>query len=308
MSDNRSIQTVMANGTKIAYEMYGSNKAPVILLVHGLGAPMTAWPMAMVNKLVDEGFCVLRIDNRDMGQSQKFDQLKMPNMLWQFIKLKMGWSVTAPYALTDMMQDVLGVLDALGIDKVHLVGASMGGMISQLVAIHAPDRVKSLTSIMSHTGNPKLAGPTKAVSDHLLKKPKINNKKDVIAYHIKTWEIISGPIHTTSDADRYEYVLGLMARGMSATGTARQMLAIMATPSRVNELSSLTMPCQVIHGTDDPLILVAGGVETAESIPNAQLHLIEGMGHDLPAQLHDKICGLIRDQANKTEKQLQAAL
>jgi len=308
MSDNQSIKTVMANGTTIAYEMYGSNKAPVILLVHGLGAPMTAWPMAMVNKLVDEGFCVLRIDNRDMGQSQKFDHLKMPNMLWQFIKLKMGWSVKAPYALTDMMQDVLGVLDALGIDKVHIVGASMGGMISQLVAIHAPDRVKSLTSIMSHTGNPKLAGATKAVSDHFLKKPKIKNKEDVIAYHIKTWELISGSIHTTSDADRYEYVLGLMARGMSATGTARQMLAIMATPSRVNELSSLTMPCQVIHGTDDPLVLVAGGIETAESIPNAQLHLIEGMGHDLPAQLHDKICGLIRDQANKTEKQLQAAL
>jgi pimeloyl-ACP methyl ester carboxylesterase len=304
MRGNQAIKTVTANGTQIAYEVYGRNSDPVILLIHGLGAPLTAWPIAMVHKLIEDGFCVLLIDNRDSGKSQIFDHLKMPNVVWQFLKLKVGLPVTSPYLLTDMMRDVIGVLDALNIRSVHLVGASMGGMIAQLVAINTPNRVKSLTSIMSHTGNLKLPGPDQKVSEHLLKKPKIDSIQDLIMYHTKTWELIESPSYKTSKADRHEYVMDLMDRGISATGTTRQMLAIMAATSRVNDLAKLTMPCQIIHGTDDPLINMAGGKETAKSIPSAQLHLIKGMGHDFPKQLHYQICRLITEQAKDTENNL----
>jgi pimeloyl-ACP methyl ester carboxylesterase len=303
----QDIQTVDSNGTKIAYELYGDEQAPVVLLIHGLGMPMTAWPMAMVDQIVGQGFRVLRIDNRDQGQSQNFDHLKVPNLLWQILRLKMGFSVNAPYPLTDLMKDTLGVLDALNIHSVHVVGASMGGMISQLLAINAPSRVKTLTSIMSTTGNHKIPGATKDVSAHLFKKPKIKSRQDVVDYHVKTWKLIGSPAYPASQEQLEEYVAQHMNRGMSAAGTARQMLAIIATPNRTDDLSQLKMPCQVIHGTDDPLVRVEGGIETANAIPQADKHLIQGMGHDLPVELHDQICGLIVKQAKLAEEKLKVA-
>jgi pimeloyl-ACP methyl ester carboxylesterase len=303
----QDIQTVDSNGTKIAYELYGDEQFPVILLIHGLGQTMLAWPMAMVDKIVGQGFRVLRIDNRDQGHSQKFDHLKVPNMLWQTLKFKMGFRVNAPYPLTDLMKDTLGVLDALNIDSVHVVGASMGGMISQLLAINAPSRVKTLTSIMSTTGNQKLPGPTKDVAAHIMKKRKMKSKQEMVDYHIKGWQLVGSPAYPASQKQLEEFVAEQMNRGMSAAGTARQMLASFDTPNRADDLSQLKMPCLVIHGTDDPLIRVEGGIETADSIPQAAMHLIEGMGHDLPVQLHDQICGLIVKQANLAEEKLKVA-
>lgn len=299
--DNNVIQTVNANGTDIAYEFYGDKKNPVVLLIHGLGMPMTAWPMTMVQSLVEHNLCVLRIDNRDQGQSKKFDHLKVPNMVWQFMKLKMGWSVTSAYTLMDMMQDTLATLKALEIKEVHVVGASMGGMIAQLLALHAPEQVKSLTSIMSHTGNPKLKGPTHVVSSHLMTTPVMTSADDVMAYHVKTWQLIGSPDFPTPMPELESYIQSLMDRGMSANGTARQMLAILAAKNRVDDLTKIAMPAQVIHGTADPLVRVEGGIETAKAIPNAKLHLIEGMGHDFPSALQPQICGYITDLISSVE-------
>jgi pimeloyl-ACP methyl ester carboxylesterase len=305
--NSKNSQIVNANGTQIAYEIHGNKDAPVILLIHGLGMPMAAWPMAVVNKLVDKGFQVLLFDNRDQGHSQRFDHLKVPNMLWQFIKLRIGLPITSPYALTDLMSDTLGLINALNIKTVHVVGISMGGMIAQLLALQEPDRVKSLTSIMSTTGNKKIPGPTKKVAAHLVNKPKMKSKEDVVAYHIKTWELIGSPDYPTSQQNIKAFVLNLMDRGMSAAGTARQMLAILSAPSRSKALSRLKMPVQVIHGLNDPLVRVEGGIDTAASIAHAQEHLIEGMGHDLPEQLHDRICELICRQASEVENATKQA-
>jgi len=290
------ITTIKANGVEIAYELHGKEDAPVIMLIHGLGMPMAAWPMEMVEQLVDAGFRVLIIDNRDQGRSEKFHHLPIPNMIWQALKLKLGLKINAPYPLTDLMKDTLGVLDGLNIEKVHVVGVSMGGMISQLLAIHHPERVMSLTSIMSTTGNPKLPKAEKHVIAHLMSAPKSQSEEDVINYHMKTWQLIGSPEYPTPDGELREFVKGLLDRGMSPAGTTRQMLAILATRNRYQDLSELIMPVQVIHGTADPLIPVAAGKETAEAA-KAKLHLVEGMGHDLPEALHDKICTWIIEQA-----------
>ena len=303
MSENRPIETVKANGLDIAYEVYGERHNPIIALVHGLGSPMAGWPMGMVNQLVDKGFCVLRVDNRDSGKSQILDDTKSPNFLWQVIKSKIGIQVTSAYDLTDMVDDLIGVLDALEMDRIHLVGASMGGMICQLTAIHHSSRVKSLTSIMSHAGSKQLP-PRKAVAAHLFKKPVIKNVEEAVAYNVKTWELLSGTQHVMKSAERKSYVLGLMDRGISATGTSRQLLAIMAAKDRTEALSTLTMPCQVIHGKDDPLIHVQGGIDTAKAIPNCELHLIDGMGHDFPVSVHEAVCTMITDQVKQTENHL----
>jgi len=290
------ITTIKANGVEIAYELHGAEDAPVIMLIHGLGMPMTAWPMEMVEQLVQAGFRVLRIDNRDQGQSQKFRHLPMPNLVWQMIRMKLGLRVNAPYPLTDLMKDTLGVLDGLGIDQVHVVGVSMGGMIAQLLAIHHPERVLSLTSIMSTTGNPKLPQADRKVLAHLMSAPKSQSEEDLINYHVKTWQLIGSPKYPTSKQDLREFVKGLLDRGISPSGTTRQMLAILATRNRYQDLNELKMPVQVIHGTADPLIPVAAGKETAQAA-HAKLHLVEGMGHDLPEALHSQICSWIIEQA-----------
>ena len=296
---------VNVNGTQIAYDQHGSANDPVILLIHGVA--MTAWPMAMVEQLAQAGFQVLRMDNRDTGQSQKFDHLQLPNMRWQLIKHKIGLKVAAPYPLTDLMKDTVGVLDALNIDAVHVVGASMGGMVAQLLAINAPGRVKSLTSIMSHSGKRGLPGPSKTVTRHLLSTPNSGSAADRQAYHVKTRWLIGSPKYPASAADITRDVCDQLDRGICTRGGARQVLAILAAESRVPKLRALRVPSQIIHGEDDPLIPAAGGISTQDAIHNARLHLIAGMGHDLPEQLHNKICKFIVELANTSEKKFQTA-
>lgn len=302
MTNTLPVTTIKANNIEIAYELYGNANAPVIMLIHGLGMPMTAWPMTMVNQLVEAGYQVLRIDNRDQGKSEKFHHLPMPNMIWQIIKLKLGLKINPPYPLTELMKDAIGVLDALNIEKAHLVGVSMGGMISQLIAINAPRRVASLTSIMSTTGNPKLPKPSKVVTSHLMSGPKSSSQEDILNYHMKTWRLIGSPMFPTSGSDLKTYVESMMDRGMSAAGTQRQMLAILGTENRYDKLAKLPMPIQVIHGTADPLIPIAAGKETAQAA-NAKLHVVEGMGHDLPLQVQPRICDWIIEQASSVESQ-----
>jgi pimeloyl-ACP methyl ester carboxylesterase len=243
----------------------------------------------MIKRCVAAGYQVLLLDNRDAGRSQRLEHLPSPNMLWVILQLKLGMSVKAPYQLEDMMQDVVALLDALNLFEVHVIGASMGGMIAQLLAIHHPQRVKSLTSIMSTTGYKKLPPIEKNISRVLKQKPASSDYKDRMDYHIKKWKAIGSPDYPSSDTYINEYVDNILQRGVSTKGTLRQLLAIMVAANRYDALAKLSIPSLVIHGDCDGLVNVAGGKKTAEAIPNAKLKIYSGMGHDFPVELIENI-------------------
>jgi pimeloyl-ACP methyl ester carboxylesterase len=241
---------------------------------------------------------VLLLDNRDVGCSEQLNDLPIPNMAWVITKLKLGLSIKSPYQLEDMMQDVIGLLDELNLAEVHVVGASMGGMIAQLLAIHHPQRVKTLTSIMSTTGYKKLPPIEKNISKALAQTPATKEYQDRKAYHIKKWQVIGSPDYPTSDADLNLYVDSMLQRGITAKGTMRQLLAIMAASNRESGLCKLNIPSLVIHGDSDGLVNLAGGKATANAIPNAKLKIYPGMGHDFPAELIPSIVDDIIDHTN----------
>lgn len=292
---------VSSNGIEIAYEEHGSAEDPVLLMVQGLGMPLAAWPQVLIEALVAERFRVVIFDNRDIGQSQLLRDMKVPNLLVQTLRRKLGMTVKSPYQLVDMMRDVAGLMEALSIDSAHLVGVSMGGMISQLLAIHQPQRVRSLTSIMSTTGNRKLPGPGKAVTRHIVRGPKGSTDEARLAYHRRLWRLLGSPGYPLPDEELTRFLQGIFERGMTAAGTARQTLAILAAPSRVAELKQLEVPTLVIHGDADPLIPVAAGFDTATAIPGARITTISGMGHDLPEALVPRLTRLIVQHANAAE-------
>jgi pimeloyl-ACP methyl ester carboxylesterase len=276
---------IKVNAVDIAYQLHGNPSHPTILLIHGLSTPLTGWPSAMIERFVEARFQVLLFDNRDVGCSQQLDHLPPPNMLKVIVKFKLGLSIKVPYQLEDMMQDVIDLLDALKLSQVHVVGASMGGMIAQLMAIHHPHRVMSLTSIMSTTGYKKLPSVDKNIRQVLTQKPASSDYNDRMDYHIKKWRVIGSPEYPASDPYIYEYVNSLLERGISAQGTLRQYLAIMAAGNREEGLRKLSIPSLVIHGEHDGLVNVAGAKATAEAIPNAKLKIYPGMGHDFPVEL-----------------------
>jgi pimeloyl-ACP methyl ester carboxylesterase len=286
MDNHLMFENVMkVNGVDIAYQLHGSPLHPTLLLIHGLSTPLTGWPSAMIDALVTANFHVLLVDNRDVGCSQQLDHLSIPNMGWVITKLKLGLSIKTPYQLEDMMQDIIALLDALNLSEVHVVGASMGGMIAQLMAIHHPKKVKTLTSIMSTTGYKQLPELDKNIRETLLKKPASKDHKDQMHYHIKKWQVIGSPDYPSSETDLHQYVESMLQRGIKAKGTIRQMLAIMAAGNRDDALSKLDIPSLVIHGDRDGLVNVAGGKATADAIPKAKLKIYPGMGHDFPIQL-----------------------
>lgn len=291
---------VVSNGIEIAYEDHGRPGDPVLLMVQGLGMPLAAWPPILIEALVAEDFRVITFDNRDIGRSQLLGELRIPNVLWQTLRRRVGLKVRAPYQLTDMMRDTVGLLDALSIESAHVVGVSMGGMISQLLAIHEPQRVRSLTSVMSSTSKRKLPGPDKAVTRHVMRGPKGKTDEDRLAYHWKLWRLIGSPGYRLSDEELSEFLKRVFARGMTAAGTARQTLAILAAPSRVAELRRLDVPTLVIHGDSDPLIPVECGFDTANAIPASRITTIEGMGHDLPVALTERLVRLIAQHVKAT--------
>ena len=286
MKDNSEFDSNSnVNGVDIAYQLHGDASHPTLLLIHGLSTPLNGWPSAMVKLFVAEGYQVLLLDNRDAGRSAQLDHLSIPKLGWVMLQYKLGLSIKAPYQLEDMMQDVVALLDSLKLYEVHVVGASMGGMIAQLMAIHYPQKVKTLTSIMSTTGYKKLPPIAKNIRDALAHKPASKEHKDLMDYHIKKWQVIGSPDYPSSDIYLHEYVEGMLQRGITSKGTLRQMLAIMAAKSRQPELAKLTVPSLVIHGDSDGLVNVAGGRATADAIPNAKLKIYPGMGHDFPVEL-----------------------
>lgn len=294
---------VNINAVDINYTQYGDATHPCILLIHGLGQPAAAWPDYFIDALLEQGYSILTLDNRDMGLSQKYDDAGIPNILKMIVRSKLGLKNTSPYSLQDMMRDTLALLDYLQQDKVHVVGASMGGMIAQLLAIHAPKRVTSLTSVMSHTGNPKLPSPSLKVMRQLVSKPKTWGFEDRLAFSMKTWRMIGSPAYPSSDDELRHYVSQILENGAHPPGTARQMAAILAADNRVPLLQKLCVATLVIHGDVDPLVRVEGGKETAAAIPDAKLEIIAGMGHDLPRALSPQIAGLIHSHIQNTDTQ-----
>ena len=255
---------------------------PVVLLIMGLGMQLVAWPQTLVQALIEAGYRVVLHDNRDVGLSHRFDALGKPNLMWQGIKYKLGLTLRSPYSLSDMAADSVGVLDALGIADAHVVGASMGGMIAQRVALMIPARTLSLTSIMSTSGARGLPPPRPEVLRALLQRPSDHRPASLVAHYVKLFKVIGSPGFVTPESELTERILTGVERGFYPVGTMRQMLAIMADVTRAAQLNRLRVPTLVVHGKADPLVPYPCGEDTARRISGAQLLGIEGMGHDLP--------------------------
>ena len=264
----------------------GDASRPVVLLIMGLGMQLIAWPPAMVQGLADAGFRVVRFDNRDAGLSQHFDVLGVPNLLWQGLKYRLGLHIKPPYSLTEMALDSVGVLDALQIDKAHIVGVSMGGMIAQRIALLAPARVLSLTSVMSSSGARGLPAASAEVTKALLSRPANKGKQAAIDHSVKLFQAIgshgSTPGFEMLDADLRQRVTEATERSYRPQGIARQMVSTVADAARAKALSGITAPTLVVHGKADPLVPFACGEDTARRIPGATLVGVDEMGHDLP--------------------------
>ena len=255
---------------------------PVVLLIMGLGMQLIAWPPGLVRGLMNAGYRVIRFDNRDSGLSDNFNALGMPSLLWQGLKHKLGLRIQPPYSVHDMALDTVGVLDALQVDRAHIVGLSMGGMVAQRVALMAPQRALSLTSIMSSSGARGLPAATPAVTRQLLSRPKGKGKQAAIEHSVKLFMTIGSPGFPPDEAFLRERVTIATERSFNPPGIARQMVAIAADSTRAAELSKITVPTLVLHGKADPLVPFACGQDTARRIPGSKLVGIDGMGHDLP--------------------------
>ncbi len=275
----------------------GNPDAEVILLVMGLGAQMTLWPDELVAALVGDGFRVIRYDNRDIGLSQKFEGARAPSPAIQVLRKKIGFPAKVPYTLKDMADDGIGLLDALGIAKAHVVGASMGGMIVQLMAVHHPERLLTLTSIMSTTGNGKLPQAEKHAIDALVAPLKGMDEETLVAHGLNIAKNIGSSGFPFDPADQRERVLKNMRRSVYPAGLPRQLAAIIDDGDRTSRLSSVNVPTLVLHGEADPLVKLAGGEATAAAISGARLVTIPGWGHDLPIPLIPRLAGEIAGHA-----------
>ncbi len=280
---------IRANGIDIEVEDSAQTDAsfvnkPAVLLIMGLGMQLIAWPPEMVRALEQAGYRVVRFDNRDVGLSSHFDALGKPNLLWASLKYKLGLVPAAPYSLADMAADAIGVLDALQIEKSHVVGVSMGGMIAQRVALAAPARTLSLTSIMSTSGARGLPQAAPEVVRVLLSRPTGSSTEAVVAHTMRLFKAIGSPAYPVPEAEMRARVTEGVQRAFHPMGTARQMLAIVADITRAALLARITAPTLVIHGKADPLVPLACGEDTARRIPGAKLLTIDGMGHDLPPE------------------------
>ncbi|CAG1007726.1 Aclacinomycin methylesterase RdmC [Myxococcaceae bacterium] len=272
---------IESNGIELEFDGFGSAEHPPVLLVMGLGAQMIFWDEEFCEGLAARGRFVVRFDNRDVGLSTKLDALGVPDFAAMLPALLGGRSVAAPYLLTDMADDAAGLLEALGIDAAHVVGASMGGMIAQTLALRHPKRVRTLTSIMSTTGKPGLPGPTPEAQRVLLTPPP-TDRDAAIARGVETWRTIGGAASAEDEARARTRTARAYDRCFAPAGVARQLAAILASGSRHEALASLRTPTLVIHGDVDPLVPLACGEATAAAVPGAELLVIEGMGHDLP--------------------------
>ncbi len=290
-------QFLQSNGLRIAYESFGSVERPTIVLVAGLYNQLVRWPLAFCQLLVEQGFRVIRFDNRDIGLSDKMDGVKAPSFFRLLLKTRLGIPVSAPYNLDDMAADTVGILDALNIPAAHFVGMSMGGMISQIVAGRYPDRVLSLTSIMSTSGVRGKGEPSMKVR---LKMVQPGSKdKTPLDIAVDIWKMLDSPAWPMDEDEIRALVIAEHQRSSNPPGYLRQIAAIQTTPNRVALLRSIKVPTLVIHGNQDVLVPVSGGIDTANHIPGAELVRYEGMGHTLPRALLGEFAQLIARNSHK---------
>lgn len=299
---------VAANGIEVAYDEFGDAKAPVILLIMGLGTQMIAWPVPFCRALAARGFRVVRFDNRDIGLSTKFDNAAPVDVVAGFTRALAGEPVDAPYTLDDMAADAIGLMDRLGIDRAHIVGASMGGMIAQVVAAKYPMRTRSLVSIMSSSGDPGLPpGKPEAIAALLAPRPSADDRAAVIAHGMMVYRVIGSPGFPTSDAELRVKIEQSTDRSYYPVGVGRQLMAVLASGSRVDLLKTIAVPTLVLHGADDPLVPVEAGQDTARLVPGSRLTIVPGMGHDLAPGLVPILVEAIAHHCRAVEFQSQPA-
>lgn len=291
--------TLKSNGIRIAYETAGDPKGVPVLLIMGLGMQLIAWPDDFVDGLVDLGFYVIRFDNRDCGLSTKFDHAGTPNLWLTYVKSLLRWPIKPPYTLDDMAEDARGVLRALGVARAHVVGTSMGGMVGQIMAASHPDRILSLTSIMSTSGRRGLPGPTREARAVMMRAPRNTRDMEAVIEHTaNVYRVIGSPAYPTPEKQLRDQIARAIRRNVNGAGIVRQMVAVTAAGDLGPRLNTIRVPTLVIHGAADPLVPLACGIDTARQIPGARLEIIEGMGHDLPDQLVERLLALIDAHAH----------
>lgn len=294
-----STKFLHSNGLRMAYEDYGDPADPVILLVAGLYNQLVRWPMELCELLVSKGFRVIRFDNRDIGLTDKMEGVRAPSILRLFLHYYLRIPVTAPYSLNDMAADTVGVLDALNIQQAHIVGMSMGGMISQLVTGLYPERILSLTSIMSTSGERGKGVPSLKVSRQMTRP--VSKHRSALDNAVDTWQMIGSPAYPMTDKAVRALIKAETKRSTSPAGYMRQIAAIRTAPSRSALLRKIKVPVLIIHGKQDLLVPVSGGIDTAKHIGHAELVIFDGMGHTLPKALLPTFAELIDKNARKLE-------
>jgi pimeloyl-ACP methyl ester carboxylesterase len=288
-------QTTRIGDVDIAYETFGDPTDPALLLVMGLATQMIAWHEDFCGQLAERGFHVIRFDNRDVGRSSAIRHVPVPTLRQLVLRSKKA----AGYTLSDMAGDAVGLLDHLGIERAHVVGASMGGMIAQTIAIEHPDRVLSLCSIMSNTGARWSGQPKLATYRVVLGTPPQERDK-FIDHVLKMYRVIGSPGFDRNEDDLRDVAGRSYDRGRNPAGSGRQLAAIIASGDRTKRLGAISAPTVVIHGTKDRLVSPSGGRATAKAIPGARLVTIDGMGHDLPRGTWPRIVGAIAENAART--------
>ncbi|WP_315792399.1 alpha/beta hydrolase [Paenibacillus sp. BIC5C1] len=293
---------IKVNGIDLAYDSYGNEKDETILLIAGLGTQMIRWTVPFCEMLAARGFRVIRFDNRDTGLSTHFSHYATLDFEALAKTLMSGQRPDIPYTLNDMSDDTIGLIDALGIQKAHVVGRSMGGMIAQLVASRYPERILSLTSIMSTTGNPELP-PTSPDVMALMTRPAPNPMEDeagYLAHSVAFARRIAGTGYPFDENEYHSIIREEVQRAYDPGSVGRQIAAIAVSGDRRPQLAKVNVPSLVIHGVDDPMFVPACGKDTAHAISGAEFMLLEGMGHDLPAQLFETVVdGIVRTARRK---------
>ena len=290
---------VAANGITIEVDDQGPANAEPLLLIMGLGMQLIGWPDELVQLLISRGFRVIRLDNRDAGLSQSFDHLGVPNLAWAAMKHAVRLPVQSPYAIADMAADTLGVLDALGLKNAHVCGASMGGMIAQHLAARHPDRVKSLTLMMTTTGSRRLPQASWNVQKALLSRPDGTDPAAVVAHLQRVLGIIGSPAYPAEPERLRQRLRASVDRAWRPAGTARQLAAVAADGDRSALMPLIQAPTTVIHGQADPLVPVGAGHDLALRISGARKDIVPGMGHDLPVQLLSRFADSIKANAGR---------
>lgn len=300
---------LQANGLTLEYDDHGNPNDPAVVLIMGFSAQMTMWPLSFVNGLVAEGFRVIRFDNRDVGLSTHLDAKGPPDVGAAMMAALSGQQYQgAPYLLDDMAKDTIGLLDALGIKTAHIVGASMGGMIAQVVAAKHGERARSLVSIMSSTNRPGLPQAAPEITAALVTPPASPGREDRIAHFKHMFRTIGSPGFPASEAEIQALAEGVADRApYDPAGIGRQLVAILASEPRHELLAAVTCPALVLHGEADPLVRIEGGKDTADSIKGAEFVTVPGMGHDFTEALMPQFLKHVGGFLKRVEAKAKAA-